>query len=353
MTASRSPTAALRLTAQLLAGTAARSPEEVAHRVLAVQAQDGRGFRLAVRARTSGLAAADVDHALTTTRTLVVSWLNRGTLHLVTPADYWLLQPLTTPQLLTGSARRLRQEGVSPSQAERGVDIVAEAVRDGPRTRQELRRLLDAAGVPTARQALVHVLMAASLRGDVVRGPMIGRDHAFVSVTDWLGPRPDELDREEMLATLARRYLHGHAPASAEDMARWGGLTIGDARRGFAAIADEVASVGDAGSQPRDAADASPIPPPRLLGPFDPLLHGWASRELFVGPHTGVVTTNGLFRPSALVSGRVVGSWGLSDGVLTLHPLEAIGPSDLRALRSDAADVLRFLGMADEPMVVT
>src|SRR5207237_2653661 len=47
-----------RLTAQLLAGPPARDPVAVAERLLAVQAQDPRGARLAIRARSQGLTAA-------------------------------------------------------------------------------------------------------------------------------------------------------------------------------------------------------------------------------------------------------------------------------------------------------
>ena len=74
---------------------------DVAERLLAVQGQDPRGARLAVRARTEGLTAADVDRALTEERSLLITWLNRGTLHLVRSEDYPLLQALTTPPLLT------------------------------------------------------------------------------------------------------------------------------------------------------------------------------------------------------------------------------------------------------------
>ena len=76
-------------------------------RLLAVQGQDPRGFRLAVRARTRGLTAADVDRALTDDRSLVVTWLNRGTLHLVRSEDYPWLHALTAPPQATGIARRL------------------------------------------------------------------------------------------------------------------------------------------------------------------------------------------------------------------------------------------------------
>src|SRR6476646_1494397 len=102
-----------RLTSQGLAGPPLPDPTAVAERLLAVQGQDPRGARLAVRARTERLSAADVDRALSEERSLLITWLNRGTLHLVRSEDYPWLQALTTPPLLTGNATRLRQLGVS------------------------------------------------------------------------------------------------------------------------------------------------------------------------------------------------------------------------------------------------
>jgi hypothetical protein len=78
----------------------------VAERLLAVQGQDARGVRLAIRARTSGLSVAAFDHALTEERSLVIAWLNRGTLHLVRSEDHPWLHALTAPRLLTANARR-------------------------------------------------------------------------------------------------------------------------------------------------------------------------------------------------------------------------------------------------------
>jgi len=109
-----------RLTAQGLAGKPLRSPEAVAERLLAVQGQDPRGARLAIRARSEGVTAADVDRVLTEERSMLITWLNRGTLHLVRSEDYPWLQALTTPPLMTSNARRLRQEGVSPDVGKRG-----------------------------------------------------------------------------------------------------------------------------------------------------------------------------------------------------------------------------------------
>jgi hypothetical protein len=143
-------------------------------RLLAVQGQDPRGARLAVRARTTGLTAADVDRGLTD-RALLITWLNRGTLHLVRSEDYPWLLALTAPPILPRTIRRLAQERVSPDEADRAVAAIEQALADsGPLTRAGLRERVAAAGVRTEGQALVHIIGLASLRGLIVRGPMIG-----------------------------------------------------------------------------------------------------------------------------------------------------------------------------------
>jgi hypothetical protein len=141
-----------RLTAQALSGEPLKRPVDVAERLLAVQGQDPRGARLAVRARTSGLSAADVDRELTEERSLLITWLNRGTLHLVRSEDYPLLQALTTPPLLTSCTRRLRQEGVSERAAERAIATIERALADeGPLSGAQLKERLEAAKLRTAR----------------------------------------------------------------------------------------------------------------------------------------------------------------------------------------------------------
>jgi hypothetical protein len=337
------------LTSQLLSGPPAATPEAVAERLLAVQAQDLRGARLAVRARSVGFTAADVDAALTVRRSLVVSWLNRGTLHLVRPADYWWLHPLTTPQLAAGSRRRLEQEGVSPAQALLGVQTVVEATAEGPQTRAQLRARLTQAGVPTAGQALVHVLLAATLPGHVVRGPVVDGEQAFVRTVDWLGPAPDPLERPAALARLARRYLAGHGPAGPADLAKWAGVTVGDARLGIGAVRDEVEPVGDGLVALLGREPAAAVPPPRLLGPFDPLLLGWASRELFLAPGGPVITSNGLFRPFVLVQGRGAALWTVAGGKVVTDRLGPLTAPEQAALAVESADVERFLGRGRGP----
>jgi hypothetical protein len=378
----------------------------VAERLLTVQAQDQRGARLAIRARTEGVAAADVDRCLGRDRSLVIATLNRGTLHLVRSEDYPWLQALTTPPLVTGNARRLGQEGVPPNDAERAVGIVERALAEnGPLTRGDLRDRIAAAGIETAGQAFVHVAMLASLRGLVVRGPMVGRQHAFVLVRDWLGEQPP-VDRDVALAELARRYLAGHGPAGERDLARWAGLPLRDARTGLAAIAGELAerddgllalakppgggpararrsARGSARGADRRAAGArgsgaggsarggdgraagargsgaggsargggrrargsgAELPPPRLLGAFEPLLLGWRSREAWVGRHDAAVVSGGLLRPFAIVRGRAVATWRLRGGAVEIEPFARIAAGDRAALDEDGAGVVGYLG---------
>jgi hypothetical protein len=340
---------AARLRAQLLSGAPARRPVDVAERLLAIQAQDPRGARLAIRARSAAPSVASVERALSVQRTLLISWLCRGTLHLVRSEDYPWLAALTGPRQLSGALRRLGQLGVTPAQAQRGVSAIERALSDrGPLSRGQLRVSLEQAGVPTADQALVHLLGLASLRGLIVRGPMAGSDHAFALVRDWLGPLP-AVDRDGALAELARRYLAGHAPACDRDLARWSGLALRDARRGLASIAAELHQRADGLLEPRARRRPPELPPPRLLGAFDPLLCGWSSRELVVGDHVGVVTVNGLFRPIALVGGRAVATWSLQGGRVTLAPFGRLRAADAAALEVDAGAVVAFLEGRSRP----
>jgi hypothetical protein len=319
-----------RLRSQLLAGAPARDPAAVAERLLAIQGQDPRGARLAIRARSAGLTAADVERALNE-RELLITWLNRGTLHLVRSEDYPWLHALTTPQLRTGNARRLAQEGVSPDDGERAVALIEQTLAaEGPQTRAQLRVRLAAADIRTEGQALVHLLLLASLRGVCVRGPMVGSEHAYALVRDWLGA-PAPVDRDAALRELGRRYLAGHGPGDDRDLARWAGITLRDAR----------AALAGATWQPHPEAE---LPPPKLLGAFDPVLLGWVSREPIVGAHAGIVTDNGLFRPFALVEGRAAATWSLRAGTVELAPFDALPPAAAAALEAEAADVVRFLG---------
>ncbi len=336
---------ARRLTAQLLAGRPARSPLAVAERLLAIQGQDPRGARLAIRARTVGVDAAEIDRQLTEERSLVITTLNRGTLHLVRSEDYPLLQSLTTPPLMTASTTRLAQDGLDPAMTTRAVELIDRSIaEDGPLTRVQLRERLERAGVPNLPHSLIHLVFRASVEGRIVRGPMVGRQHAFARVDDWLSPAPPP-PRDIALAELARRYLAGHGPAGDRDLARWAGLPLRDARAGLRAIGRELrelpGGLADLARRPR----AAPLPPPRLLGAFEPMLLGWSARADILGDDEARVISGGVFRNFALVGGRGVAVWRLagSGGRVEIEPFADLDPDDAAALARDGEAVRRFL----------
>jgi hypothetical protein len=335
---------ARRLSAQLLAGTRAPSTAAVAERLLAVQGQDARGVRLAIRARAKkGMRASDVDRALTDERSVLITWLNRGTLHLVRREDYPWLHALTAPPHLRGTLRRLDQEGVGPAAADRGVEAIETAlVEDGPLTREQLSVRVERAGVRVAGQALIHILALASLRGLTVRGPVVDGRHGYALVRDWIG-EPEKVERNQALTELARRYLAGHGPASDRDLARWAGLPLRDARAGLRAIASELKVRPDGLFELSSSRRTPKLPPPRLLGAYDPILLGWTSRAPLLGDHQEIVTVNGLFRPFALAGGAAVARWAMPKGEVVLEPFGRLAPAVRAALNKDAADVARFL----------
>jgi Winged helix DNA-binding domain len=335
---------AQRLTSQLLAGPPGQDPVAVAERLLAIQAQDPRGARLAIRARSTGGAVADVERAFTHDRSLLVTWLNRGTLHLVRSEDYPWLHALTAPRLLTAVARRLSQEGVTAESAERGVAVIVHALaEEGPLDRTRLRARVAAAGIRTRGQAFVHLLALASVRGLIVRGPTRGAQHLFVLARDWLHQSISRFERDVALTELARRYLAGHGPADDRDLARWSGLPLRDARAGLDAIASELNERGNGLVDLKRRAPTAPLPAPRLLGPFEPILLGWKSREQVLGNAERLVVSGGIFRPFALVRGRPVATWTISRQRVELQAFAPLARADRQVLDVDARAVMRFL----------
>ena len=297
-----------RAAAQLLHGPEQLRPAELVRRLLAVQAQDARAVRLALRARAEALTQAAIDAE----DELVIAWLNRGTLHLVHRDDHPWLLALTAPTRLATSRRRLGQEGVSPDDADRAVAIVRGALAaEGPLTRAELATRIGEAGIRTEGQATPHLLMLAALRGVAVMDVR----RRFVTAD----PAP-AIDRDAALVELARRYLAAHAPATDRDLAAWSGLPLRDARAGLREVRDE----------PRPATE--PIPP-RLLPAFDPYLLGWKDRSFAVPPALATVVHpgGGMVRATATIDGIAVGDWNVDDD----------------RFADERADVARFL--SDSP----
>lgn len=293
----------------------AASALEAARAVCGVQAQDVRSAGLALRVRVPGLTRADVGDA-----GLVRTWTVRGTLHLVAPEDWAWLHALCAPRFLPRMERALEQRGFAD--VARGMlDDLLELIAERPRERAELLERLAERGHGELGGGTVNVLMPwVALQGLAV-GTADGR---------WVRADPPEpVDEDEALATLARRYLEGYAPADDRDLAGWSGLTLGQARRALE-LAGPVEPPG-------------PAEPPAcaLLPAFDTAMLGWASRQWLVSADRDrdVLPGGGMLRPVVLAGERVMGTWRGGGEDTTWFGPEP--PAD--ALTAEVADVQRFL----------
>jgi hypothetical protein len=328
---------ALRAGAQLLAGEPGAGVDDVVHRLLAVQSQELGAGMLSLRARIPELTVGDVHQAIND-RSVVVTWVNRGTIHLLRPDDLPWLLALTAPTQRAGALRRFKDHGLTLEAAERAIDVIVEALADeGPLKREELRARVKQAGFEAEGQALVYLLFHASYEGRIVRGPVVGRQHLFVLSEDWLGRRPPPPDRGKALAELARRYLAGFGPATEADLAYWAGLPLRDARAGLGAIANELEHHDGGLVDLRRRAAAADRLPPKLLPLWDDLLVGWKGKTWL--DDGGRVFAGGVIGPAATRAGRVVGKWSARAGRVTVEPFEG----SARGFAAEVADVERFL----------
>ncbi len=275
---------------------------DAVRRVVALQAQDPRANRLAVRVRTAGLVADDVDAACAR-REVVRTWAMRGTLHMLAADDFHWVIGLLGPYFAARQAPRRRQLGLDDATCDRACGQLETVLADGALTRTEIVERMD---LPLPGQAAPYLLGYAALTGLVCRGADRGDEPTYVLVRDWLGESNDTGDE----ARLAERYLAGHGPATAEDLAAWSGLPLGRARKGFDAVAERFDAVEAAGVPSRwTPVDATPST--RLLGHFDAYLLGYRGRELAVPAELAseIQSGGGFVMPAIAVDGRVVGTW--------------------------------------------
>ncbi|RBY79838.1 winged helix DNA-binding domain-containing protein [Geodermatophilus sp. TF02-6] len=311
--------ALLRLVAQRVAGPPLPDAAAAVRWLTCVQAQDLPGALTSVALRTAGRSRADVAAALDA-GAVVRSWPMRGTLHLVAAEDLcWLLE-LLGPRVLAGAAKRRAVLGLTEAEAERARELVVAAMTGGRRLgRAELLAAIADGGVATTGQRGYHLLWYLAQTGTLVLGPMRADEQLWALLDEWVPPSR-RLDREEALVELALRYWTGHGPATAADLARWAGLTMGDVRVGLAGARPRLAAVEVDGREYLMAPDL----PDRLAGcraqatglfllpGFDEFVLGYADRTCALpAEHAGRVVPggNGVFRGTVVRGGQVVGTW--------------------------------------------
>lgn len=312
-----------------------------------MQAQEFGPAKWALAQRADGVTVADVEAAFEA-GTLLRLHILRPTWHFVHADDLrWMLR-VSAPRVHKANAYHYRVTGVDDDVARRSRVILEKVLADGRHaTRKEIAAILAAADLPSAGVPLVATMMRAELDGVIVSGVMQGKQHTYALV-DARVPAGAEPDEDEALAELTRRYLVMRGPATVKDYATWASLTVTDARRGLAMLADAVVSEEIGGRQYWSLAGdhrstALKRPVVDLVQCYDEVVMGYSeSRDVVVPPDRLLGAWQARWH-AVLLDGHVVGQWRFTvgrDGVAVETDMWRTFTSAERAVMTNAVDRL-------------
>jgi hypothetical protein len=348
---------ALRMRSLLLtAPPAADSVAGVVEWFGAMQAQDMASGLWSLGVRLPGRTVGDVTAALER-REAIRTWPMRGTVHLVPPADaHWMLE-LTGVRALAGAAKRRETIGLSEATAERGVEVLAAALKGNRLTRAECLAALTGAGLELGPQMGYHLLWYASQKGVSCIAPHVGNEQTFVLLDEW-APQPNRPDRTRALGIMALRYFRSHGPATRADFARWTGLTMTDTRTGIAAAGDRLTTVQVDGTEMIVDPALLEAPPAEVAGDwaalpgFDEYMLGYRDRSMMLDDgHLAAVVPggNGVFRATLVRGGRVVATWTRTLGkqavTIDIQPLAEVAPTERERAEQALQPYAAFVGL--------
>jgi hypothetical protein len=340
--------AGTRLANQGIARPDARSAAEVVRRLGAVQAQDYLNSLWGIGLRMMGGSESAVEQAVARGE-IVRSWPMRGTIHFMAAEDArWMLALLARRQngKIAGVYRRV---GLTAESFALAGKTLARVLAGGQHlTRSELYAFLTGEGIETAgEQRGLLILHYWAQEGLICLGPRRGKQATYALLEEWV-PSGRQIEGEEALAELARRYFTGHGPATLRDFIWWSGLTLTEARRGLEAVRSQLAveQVEEREYWSGSGGPAHPAAGAHLLPPFDEFSVGYNDRSAFAGPDFARQAQL-VLGPILLVDGRLAGSWRRTLGkravTVELRPLT---PPDARvraALAAAAERYARFL----------
>ena len=312
MPSARRELTALRLASQRIASPRdLTTPTDVARWMLALQSQDYAGALWAIGLRLPGCTSADVEAALAAGE-IVRSWPMRGTLHIVAADDLGWMMDIAARRQATWAAKRRSDLGITDDELVRAGDIAVELMTGGRVVRRDaLLTAWEGRGIPTTGQRGYHLLWNLAHHKLIVFGPHDAKQPTFTLFEEWV-TRHRDLAGDEALAEFATRYFRSHGPATERDFAWWASITLGDARKGIAAaVGLERRDVDGVSYYLAEGAEAAASGVFALPG-FDEYLLGYQDRSPALAPEFAqriVPGNNGMFLPTVVVDGEVVGTW--------------------------------------------
>lgn len=304
----------IRLYNQLLASHHLKEPNEVVSWMGAMQSQSLDLAKWAIGARLENKTVKDIDEALNTGK-IIRTHILRPTWHFVSAEDMHWMFYLSNPRLKPIYRSYCKTLGADETFICRAVPFLEKALLDGKHlTKQEISDILRTHDITLDNNHLNLVISYAEMEGILVNGRLKGNKQTFTLFEEWV-PRKQTLHREEALEQLARRYFTSHAPATLNDFVWWSGLSLTECKQAIEMIKSDFVCETVNG---RDfwMKNNINVPPANgdsalLLPPFDEFVVSYKDRsELIDETHYGkVMTKNGLFSPTIMLNGEIVGSW--------------------------------------------
>lgn len=305
-----------RLHNQFLSWTNLTEPEEVVHRLGAVQSQDYAGGKWALGLRMVTATDADMDHAFAAGK-ILRTHVMRPTWHFVAPQDIRWLLALTAARVHAVNAFMYRQLELDRATIKKSYKVLEKALQGGKQlTRAELGTAFAQAGIPEPQgMRLGYLMMSAELDAILCSGARRGKQFTYALLEE-RAPPVRELAREEALAELTRRYFATRGPATLQDFTWWSGLTMADARAGIQSLAPQFGSEEIEGNTYWFDLSSSPAtrksPQAHLLPNYDEYFIGFRDRSAIgrlVSPFHVEENSVALNAHILLVDGYIVGGW--------------------------------------------
>jgi hypothetical protein len=306
--------ALLRLVNQQIVSSAFNSVAEITCWMGAIQAQDYAMSKWALGVRLPGSTDKTLELAIDS-GDIIRTHVLRPTWHLVSSADiHWMLE-LSAPQIKSLSKSRDKELGLDETVFTRSNSIIEKALLDNRHlTREELVKLLVAAGFSNDNNRMSHLLMRAEIEGIISSGSTKAGKQTYAILHERV-PKTKMLKRDEAAAELARRYFTSHGPATLNDFVWWSGLPVKECRQAIEDIksgfAGETFDNETYWLSPETVAAEIEKNSIFLLPAFDEYLISYKNRtaSLPFENHIRAVFINGVFRPVIVQNGQVIGIW--------------------------------------------
>jgi hypothetical protein len=289
--------------------------EEVVFRMGALQAQDLSMSKWAIGIRLHD-STQDLINSEINSGNIVRMHLLRPTWHLVSSKDvYWILE-LSGPRIGMAAGYRDRQLGLTKDIFRKATMIIGNALRDNNhKTREELIAELVRADIRVDDNRASHIFLRAEIDGIICSGRQKGGKPTYALLEEWIPKDSKKIYRDEALKELGWRYFSSRGPATIEDFQWWSGLSVRDSKLALELNRfNLVSEIFD--NQTYWFTDSSPKKNPienyiHLLPAYDEFLISYRDRKASLAQTENklAVSSNGIFYPTILMNGHVIGTW--------------------------------------------